>query len=82
MHFVLMNPNFCGSDGKKNLPEMQETQVWSLVWRDPLEEGLEPIPVFLPGELHKQRSLVDYSPWGCKKSDMTEWLTLSLFKIK
>jgi len=20
-----------------------------------------------------------YSPWGCKESDMTEWLSLSLF---
>ena len=23
-------------------------------------------PVFLPGEFHGQRNLVDYSPWGCK----------------
>ena len=23
---------------------------------------------------HRQRSLAGYSPWGCKKSDMTEWL--------
>ena len=22
---------------------------------------------------------MDYSPWGCKESDTTEWLTLSLF---
>ena len=29
-------------------------------------------PVFLPGESHGQRSLVGYSPWGCKESDMTE----------
>ena len=25
-------------------------------------------------------SLVDYSPWDCKQSDMTEQQTLSLFK--
>ena len=25
---------------------------------------------------HGQRSLVGYSPWDCKKSDMTEQLTL------
>ena len=24
-------------------------------------------PVFLPGEFHGQRSLVDYSPWGCER---------------
>ena len=29
-------------------------------------------PVFLPGEFHAQRSLVGYSPWGRKESDMTE----------
>ena len=28
-----------GSDG--NLPVMQETRVQSLVWEDPLEEGME-----------------------------------------
>jgi len=26
----------------------------------------------LPGESHGQRSLVGYSPWGLKESDMTE----------
>ena len=26
-----------------------------------------PIPVFLPGKFHGQRSLVGYSPWGCKR---------------
>ena len=28
--------------------------------------------VFLPGESQGQRSLVGYSPWGHKKSDMTK----------
>ena len=27
-------------------------------------------PVFLPGKCHGQRSLVGYSPWGHKESDM------------
>ena len=30
--------------------------------------------VLLPGKSHGQRSLVGCTPWGCKKSDMTEWL--------
>ena len=30
------------------------------------------IPVFLPGESQGQRSLVGYSPRGCKESDTTE----------
>ena len=37
---------------------------WSRKWQPP--------PVFLPGKLHGQRSLVGYSPWGCKDLDMTE----------
>ena len=32
----------------------------------------QPTPKFLPGESHGQRSLVGYSPWGCRESDMTE----------
>ena len=51
----------------KNPPEVQETQVWSL--------GQVPTPMFLPGEFHRQRSLVGYSLCGHKVSDMTEWLT-------
>ena len=35
-------------------------------------------PVFLPGNFHGQRSLVDYSLWGYKESDGTEWLTHTL----
>ena len=56
----------------KHLPTMQETWVQSLGWEDPLEEGMQPTPVFLPGESHGQRSLTGYSPWGHKELDMTE----------
>ena len=31
---------FPGGSGVKNLPAMQETQVWSLGWEDSLEEGI------------------------------------------
>ena len=33
--------------------------------------SLQPTPVFLAAKSHEQRSLVGYSPWGCKESDMT-----------
>ena len=36
----------------------------------------QPTPVFFPGESHGWRSLVGYSPWGCKESDTTEQLNL------
>ena len=61
----------------KNLPTMQETQVWSK--EDPQENGMQPTPVFLSGESHGQRSQVGYSPWGRRESDKTERLTLSLY---
>ena len=32
----------------------------------------QPTPVFLSRESQEQRSLVGYSPWGHKKSDLTE----------
>ena len=61
----------------KNPPAMHETWVRSLggkiCWR---REWL-PTPVFLPRELHGQRSLVGYSPWSCKETDMTEQLTFT-----
>ena len=31
-------------------------------WEDPLEEAMEPTPVFWPGVSHGQRSLVGYGP--------------------
>ena len=58
----------------KNPPAMWETGVRSLGWEDPLEEGMQPTLVFLPGEAHGQWSLAGYSPWGHKELDMTEWL--------
>ena len=42
----------------------------------PWRKKWQPPPVFLLGELHGQRSLAGYNPWGGKESDMTEQLTL------
>ena len=43
----------------------------------PWRRERQPTPVSLPGESQGQRSLVGYSPWGHRESDMTERLTLS-----
>ena len=56
----------------KNLPAMQETHVLFLDGEDPLEKEWQPTPVFLPRKLHGQRSLMGYSPWGHKMSEMAE----------
>ena len=58
----------------KNLPAMQETQVRSLSWEDPLEKGNGcPLQysclLFCP----LQKSLMGYSPWGHKESH--SWAT-------
>ena len=42
--------------------------------RSPGEGNGNPLPAFLPGKSHGERSLVGYSPWGRKESDMTERL--------
>ena len=58
----------------KTLPEILVTQVQFLGWEDPLEKEMkwQPVPVFFPGESHEQRSLVGYSLWRCKESNVTE----------
>ena len=67
---------------KKNLPATRETRVWSLgLGRSLGERNGLPMPVFLPGEFHGQRSLVGYSPWSHKESDTIERLTLSLHSM-
>ena len=69
---IKANNGFPGGLVVKNLPAMWEIWVQSLGQEDPLEKGRQPTPVFLPGESHGQRILVDYSPRGRKESDMAE----------
>ena len=38
----------------------------------PWRRKWQPTPVFLPGKSHGQRSMVGYSLWDHKESDMTE----------
>ena len=56
----------------KNLPAMQETQVQSLGQEDPLEEEVATHSSILAWRISWTRSLVGYSPWGHKASDITE----------
>ena len=46
------NAGAAGSSWVENIP-------WRGAW--------QPTPIFLPGESQGQRSLVGYSPWGCKE---------------
>ena len=47
-----------------------DPRVGKIPWR----RKSQPTPIFLPGESCGQRSLVGYSSWGHKESDMTEQL--------
>ena len=45
------------------------------VGKIPWRRAWQPTPVFLPGESHGQRTLVGYSPWCLKESNLTEQLS-------
>ena len=68
---ILYN-GFPGRSVVKNPLPIQET--WAFhpwVGKIPWSKKRQSTPVFLPGECHRQRSLVGYSPWGLKESDVT-----------
>ena len=50
--------------------DTSQTELGPTQWR----RKCPPTPVLLSGEFHEWRSLVGYSPQGCKESDMTEQL--------
>ena len=82
----LLLASFLVAQRLKHLPGMRETlgfHPW--VRKIPWRRKWQPTPVLLPGESHGGRSLVGYSPWGCKDSDTTErlhFLSLSFLGVK
>ena len=62
----------------KRLPTMRETRVQSLGWEGLLEKEMTTRSSILTGKCQGQRSLVGYSPWGCKELDTTERLHFHL----
>ena len=58
---------------KKKHLSMQEIQVQSLVWEEPLEEEMATHLSILAWDLksHEHRSLAGSSPWGRKELDTT-----------
>ena len=41
-----------------------------------------PLPIFLPGESHGQRSLAGYSPWGRKESHRSDSIVICEMKVR
>ena len=77
IYISLMRKSSLVAQMVKHLPAMRETWVQSLGREDPLDKEMATHSSILawkilwteePGRL--------YSPWGCKESDTTEWLTL------
>ena len=68
-----------GSGGKKSTCNVRDMGLIPGLGRSLGEGNGNPLqycclenPVLLPGESHGWRSLVSYSPWGCKELDTTE----------
>ena len=58
---------FPGGSVVKNPPaEAQNTDSIPRSSKMPWRRKWQPTPVFLPAKSHGQKSLVGYSPWGCK----------------
>ena len=71
-----------GSDGKESACSAGD--LCSIPWNGkiPWRRKWQPAPIFLSGKSQGRRSLVSYSPWGCKELDMTEQLFfLSLYRL-
>ena len=85
--FAVFSPELAGfpgsSDGKEpacHVGDGFNSWVKKIPWR----RKWQPIPLFLPGVSHGQRSLTGYSPWGpwgSKESNMTEQPTLSILVV-
>ena len=75
---IFLMPIFpiCPGDTIKNLPtnagDLRDIGSICRSGRHPGDGHGNPLPVFLPGGCHGQRSLAGYSPWGCRESDTTE----------
>ena len=78
----LISPSFPGgSEGKVSACNVGDPGSIPGLGRSPGEGNGQSTPVLLPGKSHGQRSLVGYSPWGCKESDTTEQLHFLSFSF-
>ena len=70
------------SDGKESTCQRRRHGFDPWIRKIPWGRKWQPTPVFLRRDFDGWRSLMGYSPWGCKELDMTEQLTLSLHFLK
>ena len=70
-HSAFFLVTFLVAQTVKHLPTMRESRLQSLGQEDLQEKEMATHPSILPGKSHGGRSLVGYSPQGCKELDMT-----------
>ena len=58
---------------------MQETQVQSLGWEDPLEKEMATHSSILAWRIPQMEEPGGYSPWGRKELDTTEQLCICIY---
>ena len=64
--------------GQESTCQFRRYRFGAWIGKFPWRRKWQPTPVFLPGKPHGQRSLLGYSPWGGKESDMTEQLNSTI----
>ena len=69
---VYMYMGFCGSSAVNSPPKCKSCEFDPCVGKISWRRKWQPIPAFLPGKSHGQRSLPGYSPWGHKELDVTK----------
>ena len=62
-----------GSDSEESASYTGDPDSIPGLGKIPWRKKWQPTPVFLPGESHRQRSLVGYSPWGRRVRH--DWVT-------
>ena len=59
-----LNFQICSNSFLVESLEFSIHNIWRRKW--------QPTPVFLPGEYHGQKNMVDYNPWVCTELETTE----------
>ena len=70
-----------GSDGKESACNAEHPGLIPGMGGFPGGGKWQPIPLFLPGNFHGQRSLAGYSPWSLKESDTTDHTHMAYYII-
>ena len=65
--FSTISVERCWFHAKESACQCRRRRLDPWVRMIPWRRKWQPIPLFLPGEFHRQRSLEGYSPWGHKR---------------